>query len=339
MILHYCGWRQPRRGKEEETMIEGRRQGLIALLLGASLGAAPAEAASDLKIAATIAPAHSLVAMVAGVLSAPALIVRPGTSPHHYAMKPSAAKALSEADLVFWVGEALEPWMEKALEALAGDAVAVELGAAPGLTRLPLREGGVWAAHDHGGDQGHAAEEHGHADEAHDRALDSHLWLDPDNALVWLDAIADALAAADPANADSYRANAAEAKASLKAMTADIEQTLAPIAHAPYVVFHDAYHYFERRFDLHPVGSISLGDADRPGPGRVRAIRDAIVERSVRCVFAEPQFEPKLIETIVEGTDVKTGELDPLGVGLQPGAELYPTLMRRLADSLAACLG
>ncbi|MGI9498429.1 MAG: zinc ABC transporter substrate-binding protein [Geminicoccaceae bacterium] len=312
----------------------GLNEMAVALLLTLSTVGIPAaqEATSAPRIAATIAPVHSLVAMVAEGIAEPDLIVRPGASPHDYALKPSEAIALDQADLVFWVGEGLEPWMAKAVTTLAGDAMVIELGMVDGIEQLPMREGGVWGKHAHD-------EKHHHEHDQQGERADPHLWLDLDNGRIWLDVIAEALAAADPANADTYRSNAAEAKTTLKALATEIEQLLIPARGKPYVVFHDAYQYFERRFGLHPLGAVSLGDADRPGPARVVEIRDAIAESGAVCIFAEPQFEPKLIETVIAGSDVKSGSLDPIGAGLQPGAGLYSTLMLGLATSLAECLG
>ena len=361
-----------------------------ALLTGGIYATAVGQSkASDLQVAATIAPIHSLVSMVTDGVTSPALIVRPGASPHGYSMKPSEAQALDSADVVFWIGESLEPWMEKPLTTLAGDAVIVELADVEGVERLAFREGGVWAEHDHDhghGDhdehghdehahdeethdehghdehahddhdheehahdekahdehehEGHAHDEEAHGDHGHDHAggFDPHLWLSPDNALVWLDVITETLAERDPDHADVYRTNAKAAIAEIEAVAAEIEGLLEPLDETPYVVFHDAYQYFERRFDLDPLGSIRLGDADQPGPARIIEIKDAIADRGATCIFAEPQFEPRLIDTVIEGTDVKTGTLDPIGAGLQPGAGLYPELLRGLAVSLTDCL-
>jgi zinc transport system substrate-binding protein len=270
--------------------------------------------------------------MVSAGIAEPDLILRPGASPHDYALKPSEAGALDGADVVVWIGEGLEPWMAKAVTSLAADALVIELGRVEGTGHLAAREGGVWGDHEHG-----QAEEEG-GDERHARG-DPHLWLDPDNALVWLAHLAAALAEHDPAHADAYRRNAEAARLDIETAAADVETLLQPIREKPYVVFHDAYHYFEQRFGLRPLGAISLSDADRPGPARLRALRTAIAASDAVCVFAEPQFEPRLIETVIEGTDVKTGTLDPIGAGLQPGAGLYPALIRGLARSLVDCLG
>lgn len=313
------------------TLSRGLKAALLALMIQ---NASSASVAAELRIAATVAPVHSLVAMVTKGIAEPDLIIRPGASPHSYALKPSEALALDQADVVFWIGEGLELWMEKAVTTLAEDAVVVELGEIDGTRHLERREGGLFH---HEADD----EEHGHGDHGHEHGgdFDPHLWLDPDNALLWLGAIAETLAKLDPANAAAYRANAEAAQTDIETAVAEIDGLLEPARDKAYVVFHDAYHYFERRFHLQPLAAISLSDADRPGPARLIEIRDAIVESHAVCVFAEPQFEPKLIETVVEGTDVRTGTLDPIGAGLQPGADLYPKLLRGLAVSLMDCLG
>ena len=291
-------------------------------------------AAAEIKVAATIAPVHSLVSMVTEGVAEPALIVRPGASPHGYAMKPSEASALDRADVVFWVGDALELWMEKALGTLAADARVVELGAAEGVNRLSVREGGVWDVHDD-----HDHDKRDSSEDEHDiPRYDPHLWLNPDNAVVWLEVMASELSVADPENAGIYQANASAAATRLSKMASAIQENLEAVRTAPYIVFHDAYQYFERRFGLNAVGAISLSDADRPGAVRLTEIQHRIQESGAKCAFAEPQFEPKLLDTVIEGRNVRKGTLDPMGADLEPGIELYPDLMERLAMSLTDCL-
>ena len=215
-----------------------------------------AEAVADVKVAATIAPVHSLVSMVTAGVSEPALIVEPGASPHSYAMKPSEARSLDKADVVFWIGPALEPWMTRALSTLAADAHVVELGRIDKLTRLGVRDGGHWSGHEHhehtDGEQDH------HEEDQTLSRLDPHLWLDPDNAVVWLQAIAGELSHADPEKASVYRANAERAADRLAEMTLAMERDLSAVRKAPYIVFHDAYQYLERRFDLNAAGRSAL---------------------------------------------------------------------------------
>ncbi|PWC78666.1 zinc ABC transporter substrate-binding protein ZnuA [Azospirillum sp. TSH64] len=334
-----------------------RRFALSSLLTGTlgalavtaiATGALPARAEAP-KVVVSIKPIHSLVASVMHGVGEPVLLVRGGASPHSYTMKPSDAKALSAADLVVWVGPELEGFLEKPLKANAPKATRLTLMEQKGLTLLQTREGGAWEAHDHGhegGHEGHGHKDHDHKD--HDHAADhdddhdelnSHIWLDPANARAIVTATADALAARDPADAEAYRTNADRTLQAIDALDAELKATLAPLKDKPFVVFHDAYQYFEARYDLSAVGSITVSPDRRPSAKRLSAIRAKIAGLNAACVFAEPQFEPTLVRTVVEGTKAKTGVLDPEGADLPEGEALYPTLLRNLAASLRGCLG
>lgn len=322
----------------------------LAVLSGA-IGLAGAAMAEVPKVATDIAPVHSLVARVMQGVGTPDLIIRPGASPHGYAMRPSEATALEGADLVIWVGESLTPWLEGAIDALASDAHVIELLGEGDTRVLPFREGVAFAAHDHGEDaheapgqedhadhadnaaQDQAADDHGHAHEG----ADPHAWLDPMNARLWLGVIAQELAAHDPANAALYAANATAAQAELDALTVEIAAQVAPVRGKPFLVFHDAYQYFEAAFDLSATGAIALSGAADPGPARIAQLRDLAQEQNIACVFSEPQFDPKLVRTVF-GDVAGHGVLDPLGADVTPGPDLYPALMRHMAAALTGCL-
>lgn len=306
------------------TLLTGTISALVATT------ALPARAEAP-KVVVSIKPIHSLVASVMHGVGEPVLLVRGGASPHSYTMKPSDAKALSAADLVVWVGPELEGFLEKPLQANAPKATRLTLMDLKSLALLQAREGGAWEAHDHGHEQ------HGHADEHEE--LNSHIWLDPADARAIVTATADALAAKDPADAEAYRTNADRTLQALDALDAELKATLAPVKDKPFVVFHDAYQYFEARYDLSAVGSITVSPDRRPSAKRLSAIRAKIAGLNAACVFSEPQFEPTLVRTVVEGTKAKTGVLDPEGADLPEGEALYPTLMRNLAASLRGCLG
>jgi zinc transport system substrate-binding protein len=298
---------------------------LIALLLRA----APA-AAEPPRVVASIKPVHALVAAVMEGIGVPALLVPGNASPHLYSLRPSDAQRLAEAQLVFWIGPVHEAFLAKPLAALGDGARAVTLAEAPGVTLLRAREGGVWE----GGAHDHASERRGH-DSAEE---DGHLWLDPGNAKAIVAAAARALAAADPANGARYRANAARTQEALSALDARLGALLAPVKTVPYLVFHDAYQYLERRYGLAAAGAITVAPERKPGARRVKEIRARIAAAGVACVFAEPQFEPGLVRTLVEGTGARTGVLDPLGADLAEGPGLYAAMMERLAGALARCL-
>lgn len=331
----------------------------LSVVLGLCAWAlAPARAAEPVRVVVTIKPLHALVAGVMEGVGEPALLISGGGSPHSYALKPSEASALRRADVVVRVSEHLESFLDRPIKSLAKDAKIITMDDLDGVTLLEPREGGVWDEHDddheahgqeerghdahgqaaeaeggHDHDQEHAGK-HGHEHEEHD----PHLWLTPENARVLVDAMAKTLVEVDPGNAARYQANAEAVRAKLTALDAELRAATKPLAGKAYVVFHDAYHYFEDRYGLSAAGSITVSPERQPGAKRLTEIRDKIKSLDAVCVFAEPQFEPKLINTLIDGTDAKRGVLDPLGAALPAGPALYFELMRGLATSLSACL-
>ncbi|HEY5347784.1 MAG TPA: zinc ABC transporter substrate-binding protein, partial [Rhizomicrobium sp.] len=278
-------------------------------------------AAAAPRVLATIKPIHSLVAAVMRGAGVPELLIGGAYSEHSYALKPSDARKIAGAQIVFEVGPDLETYLVAALPALAPGAQVVALESVAGVRRLPARKGGLWEGDD---------DDHGPSD--------PHVWLDPENAIAMTRAITATLSRADAAHAGLYRANAAAEIAALRSLEKQIAITLAPVRARHYLVFHDAYHYFETRFGLSAAGSVTVAP-DRPiGPARVAALRARIAGGGIACIFREPQFPPRLIDTLAEGNRLKTGILDPLGADLQPGPGLYPALLRNIAAALAGCL-
>jgi len=302
----------------------------VLAILVVAFGAAGA--AADVRVVASIKPIHSLVAGVMDGVGTPTLLIEGAASPHSYTLRPSDARALAQADIVFWIGEGLETLLGKPLAALARDALVVELADSAGLTLLAPRAGGAWAGHDEPGapDDG---DDHGRP------GYDGHLWLDPENAERLVARMAEALSSRDPAHAAAYRRNAVALAARLDALDGELSATLAPVKDVPYLVFHDAYQYFESRYGLAAVGSVTVAPDRAPGARRLTEIRARIVEAGVRCVFREPQFRPAAVETAVEGTPARVGEIDDLGATLAAGPELYFLLMRSLAGAIRDCLG
>ena len=330
---------------------------LASIVVLISLGfAAPMRAQDGPRIVVTIGPVHSLVAGVTEGVVEPQLIMQGASSPHAFAMKPSQAKALEQADVIVRVGETLETSLDRPIEALGDSARLITLDDIEGMTLLPAREGGVWESHDHGetghGHEGHDGHGHdeakakaGHDDHGHGQDHDQHagthnphIWLDPKNAIVAVDHIVQVLSETDPANAARYQANAKGLKAKLTELDAELAERTKPLATKPYLVFHDAYPYFENRYGLTPAGAITVSPERQPGAKRLGEIRAKVRDLGAVCVFSEPQFEPKLIGTIIEGTSSRAGVLDPLGANLEPGPELYFTLMRNMVGALGGCL-
>ena len=309
----------------------------VAALLAALLvpGTVPAADGAP-RVVADIAPVASLVAQVMGERGAPVTLVEPGASPHDRSMRPSAARALTGADVVVRTADGLTPWLPDTLRSLAPDAVSVELLGVPGSVRLAARDGATFAA------DGADRDDHGHGEDDDDAVgspaapVDPHAWLDPENARVWLDAIAGTLADADPDGADVYRANAARARAALDALEARVRDRLAPVRGRPFAVAHDDLRYFEARFDMPALGAVVASDAAGPGPARLDALRGAITAERARCVFTEPGSGERLARTVAG--DARVAELDPLGARLEPGPALYAELLEGVADALADCL-
>lgn len=285
---------------------------------------APAAAASPPRVVASIPPIHSLVAAVMAGVGAPTLLVRGGASPHGYAMAPSDAAAIQEADALFWVGPQLETFLGRPL-ASRRDLRLVTLIELPGLTLHATREGGVFDGH-------------GHREASEGASVEPHIWLDPHNAKAIVAAAVRTLGDIDPANAGTYAANGGRLAARLDALDRELAAVLAPVQEIPFVVFHDAYQYIERRYDLAVAAAITVAPDRMPGARRLREVQDRIRAAGAACVFAEPQFEPDVIRTVIEGTSARVGTLDPLGTALEPGRDLYFAMMHALAGSLLRCL-
>lgn len=291
------------------------------------------------KVVASVKPLNSIVAAIMQGAGQPELLVEGAGSPHNYSLKPSKAKALQKADVIFWVGPGLEAFLDKPLDALAGKATVVAMDKASGITLLPVRAGGAFEEHDDGDhhDHDHHDSEPGHP-EHEEGTFDMHLWLDPDNAKVMAKTIADTLSKQDSANAALYAKNLAAFDARIDALDKQLATELAPIQSKPFIVFHDAYQYFEHHYKVTVAGSITVSPETAPGAKRVADIHDKVKALNATCIFAEPQFPPKLITVVAEGTSARTGVLDPLGADLADGPDLYPTLLKNMASALTSCL-
>ena len=294
------------------------------------------------NVAVDIAPLHSLVSRVMAGIEGPKLIIQAGASPHEYQLRPSEAKALQDASLVFWMGEGLTPWMKNAVETLSKNAKKVTLLEVRETNLLEFRENALFEKHDHDDhDKKDDHDDHDKKDDHDDHghgAHDPHAWLSLENAKTWLNLIAAELSTADPENAGTYFANAASGRMEIDSLAIEINEILDPVRGKSFVVFHDAYQYFEKSFDFPSAGAISLSDASDPSPSRVAKIQGRVKNEKVTCVLAEPQFNPGIVDTVLSGTDAKTGIIDPLGSELELGPELYSHLMRNIAKTLAGCL-
>lgn len=283
------------------------------------------------RVVVSIKPIHAIAAAVMQGVAEPVLLLDAGVSEHTAQLKPSQIEALTQADFIVVVGENLEAFLAKALANpdIAGKTI-VELGELEDIHSLPVRSGGLWEKHDHGDEPDGDDEAHGHAD--------PHIWMDPENARAIAAYIAAALSKSDPGNAAKYGANSDKFSAKLDALSAEISAAMVPLRDKRYIVFHDAYQYFEDRFKLNPAGSITLKPETPPGAKRLGEIQQRIRDTGAVCVFAEPQFESGYVDTVIEGTDARAGVLDGLGASLAAGPDAYAALLRNFTSDLKSCL-
>ena len=326
---------------------------------------------AETKVVASIKPIHSLASYLMDGIGKPDLIVDGYASPHGFALKPSHAKMLQEADIVFWVGEDLENFLEKPLGSIAKKAEKIELLEIKGLTKLKFRERNIFEEHDDHGHDDHAKkeddhddhdkeghkeddhdkeghDEHGHDDdhkkEGHDEhgheghahgEYDPHIWLDPMNAKVILSEMAEHLIENDPKNEAKYKANLKKAHKDLDKLTKKVKSELNKDFKS--IVFHDAYQYFEKRFGINILGAFTVNTDVMPGAEQLAEIREVIEHDKVSCIFSEPQFNPDIIKAVAKDTNVATGVIDPLGATLNPGKDLYFDLISNMSKSFKGC--
>jgi len=292
---------------------------------------------ADIKVVASIKPIHSLASYLMDGVGKPDLIVDGYASPHGFAMKPSHAKMLQNADLIFWVGEDLENFLEKPLKSIAKKAEKIELMETKGLKKLKFRERNIFEEHGHDEHKEHSHKEDKH-DDHHEHAHgehDPHIWLDPINAKSILSEMAVHLIEKDPNNASAYKANLKKAHKALDNLTKKVKSELK--GDFKSIVFHDAYQYFEKRFGVNVLGAFTVNTDVLPGAEQLAEIREIIEHEKVTCVFSEPQFNPDIIKAVAKDTNIKTGVIDPLGATLDPGKDLYFDLIRNMYASFKGC--
>ncbi len=310
-------------------MLRRGARSLFAAILAVIAGAAAASGGdkADLKVVATIKPVHSLLAQLMDGVGMPTLLVEGAASPHTFALKPSGVRAINEADVFVRVSESVEPFTRKVARALPDTVQLVTLADTPGVKLLERRTSGAFEGHAHALESSHA-----------DGHEDGHIWLDPDNAKAIVSHLAKVLGEVKPEVAGKVQANAERLNARIDALTASIAAELQPLKDKPFVVFHDAYQYFENHFGLDAAGAITVSPDVQPSAKRLTELRRKIKSFNAVCVFAEPLFQPNLVVAVTEGTNAHSGTLDPQGTTLEAGPDLYFALMRNLAAGFKDCL-
>ena len=301
---------------------------MAAPALAMVISPGPAMATSP-SVVVSLPPLHSLVTAIMGDTGAPHLMLRGGRSPHNAALRPSDLKRLRDATIVVWVGPTLEKFLAKPLAAIKKKSTIITLLKLQPMKRLARRIGRSWEKHnDREAPRGLS-----------DTVIDPHVWLSPINAIAIARSVAGALISQDPANAPAYKSNTQNLIRRIGALEDRLGKSLIPVRRDPYLVFHDAYQYFERHFDLNALGAVSINPERRPGARRIAEIRRRIEQSGVRCLFREPQFPPRILNTITRGTKARIGLLDPLGAAIQPGPDHWFKLMSDLGQALVGCLG
>ena len=299
---------------------------------------------AEAKVIASIKPLHSLVSYVMDGVGTPGILVDGSSSPHTFQLKPSHATMLQEADIIFWIGEDLESFLETPLKSIAKNSRHITLMESDEIELLKFREKNIFGDHDEHADdhdEHEEHEEHGDEHDDHDEhghahgEYDIHFWLDPEVAKTIVKIVTRELSEIDPANSSAYNSNSAKALKEIDQLINDVKSKIN--RDAKYVVFHDAYQYFEKRFGVEVIGALTVNPEVLPGAKQLAEIREVIEHENVNCLFSEPQFNPSIAETIARDTGVKAAIIDPLGAELDPGKDLYFDLIGDIASSFKSC--
>ena len=299
---------------------------------------------AETKVITSIKPIHSLVSYVMDGIGAPDILVDGSSSPHTFQLKPSHATMLQEADVIFWIGEDLESFLETPLESIARNSKHIALMESDEIKLLKFREKNIFSGHDDHDEHEEHADEHGDEHEGHGDhdehghahgEYDMHFWLDPEIAKTIIKIVTRELSELDPTNASTYKSNSIKALNEIDQLISNAKSKIN--RDAKYVVFHDAYQYFEKRFGVEVIGALTVNPEVLPGAKQLAEIREVIEHENVNCLFSEPQFNPSIAETIARDTGIKAAILDPLGAELDPGRDLYFDLIGDIASSFESC--
>ena len=312
-------------------------------------------AKAEVNVVTTIKPLHSLVSSVMKGVGEPSLIIEGTNNPHTFVFKPSHAEMIENADIVFWIGEDLEAFMEKPLDSLAKNAKTISFMDLASIEKLKFREQNIFDdhdGHDDHDDHGHKDDDHDGHDDEHDGhddhdehaghhdghnhgEFDAHIWLDPANAKEMVLEISHELSELDPSNKSKYSDNASKTIVALDTLIEEVDNSLSK--DISYIVFHDAYQYFETRFGLKSAGALTLNPDVLPGAKQIADIQDLINDKGIKCIFSEPQYNPKIIETLGNDMNISTGVMDPLGAYIEAGPSMYSELINEIANSIKNC--
>lgn len=303
-------------------------------------------AAQAVEITVSIPPLAGMIAPLLDKDDKLTVLLEPGVSPHGFQLKPSHLSQLQHSDLIVMVGTPVDAWLQKA--AARHSQAVLQMAALKGVETLPVREGGIWLSAHETSESNHDEHDHGHGHDhgdAHDpHRINGHLWMSLENARLLVLAVSEKLQHLKTQQAGSVQQRTDDWLARLQAVDAEIDTALQPHRQAPFLVLHDAYQYFEKRYQLKGIGTLALNPEIAPSLKRVQSLRQAIVEQKVKCIFKEPQFPAKRVTSVVSGLPVKIGNLDPMGVYDAAGERVeviyrpYDAWLLQLGAAFADCL-
>ncbi|BFU60061.1 MULTISPECIES: zinc ABC transporter substrate-binding protein ZnuA [Rodentibacter] len=300
---------------------------------------------ANADVLASVKPLGFIASSIANGVTDTQVLVPPGASPHDYSLKLSDIQKVKSADLVLWIGEDVDSFLDKPINQIDRKKV-ITIADLEGIEPLLGK-----AHHEHSHEEGEHNHKHSHKDEnkgEHDHDHDHdhheglttnwHVWYSPAISRIVAQKVADKLTTQFPDKKELIAKNLDNFNRTLEIQSDKIKAQLAPFADKGFFVFHDAYGYFNDAYGLKQTGYFTINPLVAPGAKTIAHIKEEIEEHRVNCLFAEPQFTPKVIESLAQSTKVNVGRLDPIGDSVTLGENAYVNFLQATADSYAQCL-
>ncbi|CAM3737701.1 zinc ABC transporter substrate-binding protein ZnuA [Xenorhabdus thuongxuanensis] len=291
-------------------------------------------------VVTSIRPLGFIAAAIADGVTNTQVLLPDGASPHDYALRPLDVQKINQADLVVWIGPDMEIFLAKPIAKIERSKQ-LSLAELSTIKPLLLKNSEELKDSEDSNDSGSESYQHKHEEDHehhHHGEYNMHIWLSPKIAEKVAQAIYDRLIEQYPQQKQQLEVNLRKFNGQLAQTDKNITHVLKPIQKKGYFVFHDAYGYFEKHYQLAPLGVFTVNPEIQPGAQRLHKIRTQLVEQKVKCIFAEPQFRPAVIHAVAKGTDVRIGILDPLGSGIVLDKDSYMKFITQLSKQYVSCL-
>ncbi|WP_436317798.1 zinc ABC transporter substrate-binding protein [Vibrio agarivorans] len=288
-------------------------QRIMPLIVSLAIFSTPVKA---LEVLTSFKPIQMITLELTKGVTEPDVLMESSASPHDYALRPSDAMKIQNADIIIWFGHDLETFMSRLVD---GDKRVITISDFDG---IELREF-----------------EDGHSHDGHDHdSTDPHFWLGMNTTRDIAKVLSQELSQRDPANKQRYQENYLAFEQLIDDEKRAITQKLSSVKSHGYFVFHDAYGYFEDEFELNNLGHFTVSPERKPGAKTLISIRKTLAKGEAKCVFSEPQFTPAVINSVTRGSNVEIGTLDPVASKIEAQQGSYIEFMNQLADSFVSCL-